>query len=258
VEWREDVYDYAPVPWVADAVEWHVNFADARLFVAYGSALFAQDEMQVAEHPALGALKEALTAHGAIALTAEPEGPTPILVKGVERRVSVATDANPAEERPRGLYGNAFASASEHAVRRATRRLDPATITSLIAISAPSGGFGPYTSDEIRYVLSAACTGFRAARLESEGAPSVVHSGFWGCGAFGGHRELMMILQVLAAQMAGTDRLVLHTVRADGARTLRAALAVIKEQLGPATMTTTDLIARVEAMRYQWGVSDGN
>ena len=29
--------------------EWHVNFADPRLFVSYGSGLFAQDEMQVAE-----------------------------------------------------------------------------------------------------------------------------------------------------------------------------------------------------------------
>ena len=55
-------FDYAPTLDQTDAVEWHVNFADPQLFVAYGSSLFAQDEMQVAEHPALGSLKEALDA----------------------------------------------------------------------------------------------------------------------------------------------------------------------------------------------------
>src|SRR4051812_32899056 len=54
VDGREDVYDYAPVERDGTAVEWHVNFADPHLFVAYGSGLFAQDEMQVAEHPVLG------------------------------------------------------------------------------------------------------------------------------------------------------------------------------------------------------------
>lgn len=41
-------------------MEWWVNFADPILFVAYAGRLFAQDEIQVAEHPALGHLKEKL------------------------------------------------------------------------------------------------------------------------------------------------------------------------------------------------------
>lgn len=55
IEGREDVYDYAPVKGSVGTVEWYVNFADPRLFVAYGSGLLAQDEIQVAEHPALAA-----------------------------------------------------------------------------------------------------------------------------------------------------------------------------------------------------------
>ena len=51
VEVRERVYDYTPATGIEGAVEWHVNFADPRLFTAYCSWLFAQDEMQVAEHP---------------------------------------------------------------------------------------------------------------------------------------------------------------------------------------------------------------
>ncbi len=57
LEVREGVYDYASATGVAGAVEWHVNFADPRLFTAYGTGFFAQDEMQVAEHPGLGALR---------------------------------------------------------------------------------------------------------------------------------------------------------------------------------------------------------
>jgi hypothetical protein len=51
--YREDVYDYAPeekssILALVDSKEWHVNFADKRLFVAYAGNLFAQDEVQFA------------------------------------------------------------------------------------------------------------------------------------------------------------------------------------------------------------------
>jgi len=38
---RPGYYDYLPLRGVPGAVEWHVNFADPNLFVAYGSSLFA-------------------------------------------------------------------------------------------------------------------------------------------------------------------------------------------------------------------------
>jgi hypothetical protein len=90
VEGREDAYDYVSVPASAGSVEWHVNFADPHLFVAYGSSLFAQDEMQVVEHPALGALREVLDAEVLHAVTVETGRPTPVLVAGIERRCRVA------------------------------------------------------------------------------------------------------------------------------------------------------------------------
>src|SRR6185503_8681975 len=55
---------------------WHVNFADPALFYAYGSALLAQDELQAAEHPVLGSLREALLAERLPALTEENGRPT--------------------------------------------------------------------------------------------------------------------------------------------------------------------------------------
>jgi len=135
VEKRERVYDYAAVFDSPNALDWHVNFADPMLFGFYGGAFFAQDEMQVAEHPILGALCEALTKLQVIQ-QAEAK-PTPILVSGAERRCRVATDVNVFEGRPNGLYGNRFGNASVDVISRATIRIDPPTITNLIAIVAP-------------------------------------------------------------------------------------------------------------------------
>jgi hypothetical protein len=59
-ETRAGIFDYPPPE--PGAVAWHLNFADAHLFCAYGTGLFAQDEMQVAEHPILASLREALIA----------------------------------------------------------------------------------------------------------------------------------------------------------------------------------------------------
>jgi Poly (ADP-ribose) glycohydrolase (PARG) len=261
---RPGFYDYTPVGDRGGAVEWHVNFADRNLFFAYGSGLFAQDELQVAEHPALGSLREALSARQLHALTVEDGRPTPVLVMGAERRCRVATEPNANEGRPYGLYGNAFARGEADAVRRATTRVDPPTITHVIAMAAPAGGRGRYRTDEIEHVLVTAFTAFHAAVLESvrargAGTPVVVHTGFWGCGAFGGHRVLITTIQVLAAEMAGVSQIVFHTGDPTGAAAIGDARRFIAEKLFDGSpLAVGELLERIEAAGYEWGVSDGN
>ena len=261
---REDVFDYEPsLP--PPAVEWHLNFAASDLFCAYGGGLFAQDEMQVAEHPALGSVREALLAAGLSTRPVEGGKPTPILVKGVQRRCRIATDRNPAEGRPNGLYGNNFATADESAIRRAVTVIEPPTVSNIVAIEAPPGGYGTYRKEEIEFILTTAFTGFAAARLESLGSsappPQVaIHTGFWGCGAYGGNRTLMALLQLLAAQLAKIDKLVFHTVDHVGAGALAAATRTLREIAGgrQQPVPLRQLIADIEGRRFRWGVSDGN
>ena len=260
---RPGFFDYAPALDPAEAVEWHVNFADPHLFVAYGGPLFAQDEIQVAEHPALGALKEALAAAGVRSTTLEHDGPTPILVTGVERRMSIRTGPDAAAGRPNGLYGNAFAQADPEVVRRATSRIDPPTISNLVAMSAPPGGYGVYRQDVIESILTTAYTGFRAAVLESarlrgEGTRVVVHTGYWGCGAFGGNRVLMALLQIVAAEMAGLDHVVFHTGGRGGEVPLERAVDHLSGTGSDGGITTRVLVEEVVRMEFEWGVSDGN
>lgn len=257
-------FDYEPASDAEDAVEWHLNFADSDLFFGYGSGLFAQDEMQVAEHPALGSLREMLIARGDRCSTTERGEPTPVLVTGAPRRCRVATDRNVEEGRPCGLYGNAFSAASPAAVERATTRIDPPTITNLIAIAAPAHGSGPYRASEIRHVLDTAFSGFRAAVIESRGTlarsgPIVVHTGFWGCGAFGGDRILMTLLQILAAALAEVDRIVFHTGDPSGdAPFSEAKRAYDRLRSDGAANAADDWIRRIEALGFRWGRSDGN
>ena len=261
LESRCGIMDYEPVRDIDGAIEWHVNFADPMLFFAYGSGLFAQDEMQCAEHPALGSLVEALRADGHRPVTETADGPTPVLITGIQRRCRVATNMNAAEGRPRGLYGNEFAVAPEDAVARATMRIDPPTITNLIAMAAPTYRSGRYERAMIERILVTAYTGFAAAVAESArlapDAPVVVHTGFWGCGAFGGNRTLMSTLQLIAAGMAGIARLVFHTASAEGT-SLSDAEQVIREQLaGDGEMPMSELIDRIDAMAFEWGRSEG-
>jgi len=261
---REDYFGYEPSQ-DSTQLEWYLNFAHYDLFCAYGGSLFAQDEIQVAEHPALGSLREALLDKNIKPLTVEHGQPTPILIRGVERRCAIATDINPQQGRSYGLYGNNFARATPEAIKQATQSLNPPTITNIVAMEAPSGGYGSYKMEEIEYILTTAFTGFSAARLESQlemNQPSrfLIHTGFWGCGAYGGNRILMALLQLLAARLSQVNRLIFHTGGFEGNQALTDAQRILDQCLcsDDLEVRVFDLIEEIYRMKFQWGVSDGN
>jgi len=267
-EAAECFFQYEADPPGGRELTWHANFADARLFGYHGGPLLAQDELQVAEHPALGSLRDAMEDSDVpymAPLTTEDGRRTPVLIRGVERRCRIATEPDAAAGRPDGLYGNRFARASAETVARAVTPLVPPTITNLLAMEAPSYGQGLYTPSQIEDVLTNAVTGYLAARLETEAAgatEAVVHTGFWGCGAFGGNRTLMALLQVVAAQMAGLSRLVFHTVDRAGTEDFRRALALHEAIGGGAggrgAAALERLIDDIVGQGFRWVESDGN
>jgi hypothetical protein len=179
---------------------------------------------------------------------------------GAERRLAIRTHPDAGSGGPSWLYGMAFAWATPDVVREATTRIDPPTISNIVAIAAPFGGRGRYQREEIHLGLGTAYAGFRAAVIESKraagpGAQVAIHSGFWGCGAFGGNRVMMTLLQVLAAQLAGVDRLVLHVGDPAGRASVEAALTVAAD-IASAT-SAGELITRIEALGLSWGVRNG-
>jgi hypothetical protein len=261
---REGYFEYEPSA-NSTQMEWYLNFAHHDLFCAYGGSLFAQDEMQVAEHPALGSLREALLDSNIKPLTVEGQQPTPILIRGVERRCAISTDRNPEQGRPFGLYGNNFGRAKSEAIEQATKPLNPPTITNIIAIEAPAYGEDSYRIAEIEYILKTAFTGFSAARIESRlqlpQAPNLmIHTGFWGCGAYGGNRVLMALLQLLSARLSQVNCLVFHTSDAMGSQSLANAQQILDRDLVPddSPVKVSDLVQKIYEMEFQWGISDGN
>ncbi|MEO8552825.1 MAG: hypothetical protein ABI678_22760 [Kofleriaceae bacterium] len=242
-------YDYAATRDTA----WHVNFADPNLFVAYGSGLLAQDELQCVEHPALGSIREALDAEHLAAWTEEDGlGPTPVLVGNVERRCTLETAVSMA--RPLGLYGNQFARADAATIRAALKLHQPPSRSNLIAIAAPVGS-GRYTRAQLERVVVTAYTGFAAAVNES-GAAVEICTGFWGCGAFGGNRELMTALQLFAARLAGVARVKFYAFDDAGRADFQRGQAALERALA-ATTSVAEVISRLDATGYHWGVSNG-
>lgn len=240
-------YDYAG----DSAATWHVNFADPFLFVAYGSRLLAQDELQCLEHPAFGPIRIVLGQH---ALT-EDDGPSPVLVVGAERRCALATAPDLDAGRPYGLYGNRFAMASAEQLRAAITALRPPTRTNLIAIAAPVGS-GEYMRSTLDRIVATAYTGFAAAAAESArlwpGLPVEVRTGFWGCGAFGGNRLVMSSLQIYAARLAGVARVRFYAADDAGLADLRAGQTLLDEALAAG-----DAIEHIADRDLRWGVSNG-
>jgi len=266
-------YDYTPdLESPSGAfVQWHLNFADRELFLVYGGPLFAQDESQVAEHPALGSLKEYLQKARVkeprlAPLTRENNRATPCLIQGVERRISVDTAPNPKEGRPNGLYGNNFMQANEEAIKKATTILKAPTISNIIAIEAPSKGSGTYTFGTISDILCTAYTGFTAAKILSQVAVDktgqikpklVIDTGNWGTGAYGGNKTIMALLQLIAARLATVDVLIFHGFSKEGCVGFQEATKILAE-LDQQQISVSSLINKIVGFGFKWGQSDGN
>lgn len=252
LEQHEDVFEYPPEE--PGCTSWHLNFADRHLFGYYGGPLLAQDEHQVLEHPVLGALREALLdlskERPELAPLTRESGPTPCLAKGAQRSLHFDT--------VRGPYGNAFATSSVARIRDATSYPGAPSHSNILAIAAPSGGYGEYSDREIEDILETASVGFAACRAESASTKTVIHTGNWGCGAFGGNVVMMVLLQVIAARLAGVDRLVFHTVLPASTRGYTEALSVLDRLPSAPEVPRQELVSRIQGVRLRWGVSDGN
>jgi hypothetical protein len=157
----------------------------------------------------------------------------------------------------RGLYGHRFGNADDATLKRAVYPLVPAPRHNILAIAALAHGSGAYTAAQIRETLTIAYTGFRAAVLEAAalGKAMELHTGFWGCGAFGGNREVMVLLQWLAASAAGVTQLVMHVMDDAGL----ALGARVRERVAamPAEVSLDELVAWVAGLGLRWGVGNG-
>jgi hypothetical protein len=237
---------------------WYVNFADPILFVAYDSGLFAQDEIQTLEHPLLGGIAEFLNKKrlsGLPAMTVEHEDPSPILIRNIPYQIRINTMPADKSGETVSIYGNKFAYAPEELLERAITVLDDDSRRSnILAMAALPPSRGAYRPDQIQYLIKAVFCAFAAARADSSGT-TVIHTGRWGAGAFGGSEELVLLIQILGARAAGIEKLIFHAV--SGPK-LENAMKYAEDAAGNDLDTLEKLSAFILDRHYQWGISDGN
>ena len=215
------------------------------------------------EHPILGSVKEFLDKEARnrnsqlLPFTCTGENvPTPVLMEGVPRLLEVDCSGN-------GLYGNGFGRAPFETIERFLRYFTPTGTgnSNIIAIEAPAGGYGMYNTATINAILSTAFSGFKAAVLRSklvgENVKTVIHTGHWGTGAYGGNRELMVLLQLIAAHLAEVDEFVFHTFDFNGTCDYEAGMNLF-EKITENPIQVSQLINNLATKNFVWGVSDGN
>ena len=245
-------YDYTKAK--EDEDTWFVNFSDPTLFVAYDSFLFAQDEQQTLEMPLLVAFKkyiESRSLGGFAPLTNAYGNPTPYLFKGVPLWISINTLPVLKNGSVEEIYGNKFSVASEEAIEAGIKTFEGDLRCNVLAISAPYGGCGRYTEDELTELMKTLLCSYSAVREQATGKV-VIHAGNWGCGAFGGNRELMYLAQMYAASVCGIDELVMH----DWKEEIERAKALYENM--DSRMKIADVIGYLHSRKYEWGKSDGN
>jgi hypothetical protein len=180
-----------------------------------------------------------------------------------ERKAKEDAEKKNAEERPNGLYGNEFAKATKSAITKAVKLLDKEMHTNFIAMVAPKFGRGAYTQEQVERILATAFTGFMAAKVESYNAVLeaevpvvVVHTGHWGTGSFGGNKIVMAFLQILAAKLAGVERIIYHA-KSDSAA-VSEAITRLDEICGRlrSDLPLSQVIKKLLKYNYEWGISN--
>lgn len=234
---------------------WWMNFADPNLFVFYYSSLFAQDEIQVFEHPLLASVRSYLLAtkdRKVAPRTTNGSNATPFLIENVPLWQNVNTKPILSDGSYGNIYGNRFIRASEEEISAGISVCTENIRNNIMAIAAPVGS-GKYSKGEIEQTFETLFCSFAAAKNLSQDKKCVIHGGNWGCGAFGGNREFMYFAQLFAACITGVDELVLHGVS-------NPAFANAQSLIDSAKTCTkySDVVKLVLSQNFYWGESDGN
>jgi hypothetical protein len=116
------------------------------------------------------------------------------------------------------------------------------------------GGVGA-SSGEGANIQRAGGVGGAGGAAEDGLAELELHLGYWGCGAYGGNRVLMVLLQLLAAQLAGVPHAVVH-FPPGFERDARTALQLVSQ--APLGQDLNALLVWLCSLDFKWGQSDGN
>lgn len=247
-----------------DKTMWYINFADPHLFVAYSGRLFAQDEIQTLEHPLLPSVLEYLATNhlpGLATRTVEGGQPTPYLFMNVPNLININTLPVLSDGSTASIYGNRFSfyeNSNPEILDQAITIRTNIKKSNIIAMSAPTPGYGSYKKETIIYMLETVLASFISAKRHSGTTMVEIHTGRWGAGAFGGNEELALAVQIIGAIIAKVDNLVFHSVTEASLTKAMKTISSIIESLENKPTSFDSIVSYLHSLGYKWGVSDGN
>ena len=237
--------------------DFFMNFADRLLFGFYDADNFAQDEIQTLEMPLLASCMLYLDEKNLPLLkpvTKENKKPTPYIFEGVPYWLRINLSYN-----GQNLYGRNFRNASKDLLEKAVQVVQEEKLVNIIAARAPACGSGQYTKAQLAEFLESAYCAFRGAVLcnaadsdGSESKPVRIHTGNWGCGAFGNNLTVSYLVQLIAGSFAKTGTLIFH---APDKPTLQKAIDLISTL--PSKLTFSQAVDFLFEQKLCWNESDG-
>lgn len=182
---------------------WTANFGDSHLFFGCKSGLFAQDELQASEHPAIVHLLPGFERMGPLT-----KNGSAVLIQGLKRYGNVNTNQI-IPRLQKTIYGNAFSQATHWEIDAVLEKFpEPrnSNIFVFVAPNIPANIAGQrYSTDRIYTLFSNAFAAF--STIIQKNPYAIVHTGNWGCGAFGNNPKLVALIQLVAARLAGVKEL---------------------------------------------------
>ena len=255
-----------------EIMHWTANFADHRIFgYAYGS-LFAQDEQQVAEHPALYDFRDCF--NGTTLMELDKNKYQATFLQNVSRLGCIDTyTALPVGNffyqlffrkflnlAPKSLYGNYFSQASEAEIKSKLTLIDPPVLSHLFAIVAPGHGGSWYKKEQIQQLFFRFLTACHGIKKISDNKKVVIHTGNWGIGAFGNNPKLVYLITLAVAHFAGIDELRLYPLNHQkSVEEAHQLLNQIRQQY-PAMQVgdfLDHLVSHVKDYGFCWGRGNG-
>jgi hypothetical protein len=244
-------YDYfdASIPENSGIYTCYVNFADSELFGYWFQPHFAQDEIQVAEHPDL--------ARVAVELNYPNCWEKPCLISNAQRTCKIVNLS--------GIYGWKFMSSALAEARKHVVQVKPTTKTNILAMAAihvdKRLAGRKYSRDDIIILFKTAYTAFRMVVVEKKVKNNfekvIINTGNWGTGAFGNDHKLVAVLQILAARLADVDGLRYFTYSDHGSKQFNNAVRWIEKNVygGETVDELIDLLDKEKSFVY--GLANG-